>query len=153
MSRVNSFFMKLAWWAPWVSELNIRFLASVIRRSPRRYIDTMQRKVHGVDRAILAQPEIHDMLVGDFTEALSQGAHGMAADMLANHGKPWGFSLSEIEAEVHLWYCELDKSVPVAMGRYLNQAIPDSIFTLVRDAGHLWILQNLREVLAALAKG
>lgn len=150
MSRVNRFFMKLAWRAPVLSNLNTRFLTTIIRRNPGRYIDAMQRKVHSVDRAVLAQPGIQDMLVRDFTEALRQGAHGMAADMAANHGQPWGFLLAEIEAEVHLWYCELDKSVPLAMGRHLNQAIPRSTFTLVREAGRLWILQHLSEVLQTL---
>jgi pimeloyl-ACP methyl ester carboxylesterase len=87
------------------------------------------------------------MLTQDFAEALRGGANGMVSDMAANHGRPWGFPLDEIEAKVLLWYCALDRSVPPAMGRYLNNAIPGSQITLVSDAGHLWILLHLREVL------
>ena len=151
MSRVNTFFMKLAWRAPWLSNLNTRFLASIIRRNPGAYIHAMQRKVNAVDRAVLAVPAIRDMLIEDFTEALRQGGRGMGDDLAANHGQPWGFPLADLKAEAHLWYSELDHSIPPAMGQFLNQAIPGSKFTLVRDAGHLWVLQNLRDVLVALA--
>ena len=134
------------------SRLNTRLLASVIRRNPGRYIDAVQRKVHVVDRAILARPGVRDMLVRDFAEALREGGQGMSDDMAANHGRPWGFALDRIETKVLFWYCALDRSVPPAMGRYLGRAVPESEFHLVRDAGHLWILLHLGEVLDALMR-
>jgi pimeloyl-ACP methyl ester carboxylesterase len=152
MSGVNRFFMRLAWRAPWLSRLNTRLLASVIRRNPGRYIDAVQRKVHIVDRAILARPGIRDLLVRDFAEALREGGQGMSDDMAANHGRPWGFALDRIETKVLFWYCALDRSVPPAMGRYLGRAVPGSEFHLVRDAGHLWILLHLGEVLCRLMR-
>jgi pimeloyl-ACP methyl ester carboxylesterase len=45
MSRTNRFFVKLAWRMPWLSMLNFKFLASLIRRDPARYINTMRLKV------------------------------------------------------------------------------------------------------------
>ena len=153
MSRTNRFFMKLAWRLPWLSALNIQFLASVIRGNPARYINTMKYKVHEVDKIILARPEIQEMLAKDFTEALSGGAQGMMSDMSANHGRPWGFPLDKIEAKVHFWFCDLDRSVPPAMGKYLSDSIPDCEVTFVPEAGHLWILVHLNEVLNELAVG
>lgn len=150
MSRTNRFFMKLAWRLPWLSDLNIRLLASVVRRNPLRYIDTMKVKVHDVDKSVLALPGIRNMLAADFAEALRAGAEGMVDDMAANHGRPWGFSLEEIETSVLLWSCELDRSVPPAMGEYLAQMIPGCEATVVSGAGHLWILVHLREVLEAV---
>lgn len=126
MSGVNRFFMRLAWRAPWLSKLNTRLLASVIRRNPGRYIDAMQRKGHVVDRAVLARPGIRDMLVRDFAEALREGGQGMSDDMVANHGRPWGFALDQIKTKVLFWYCALDRSVPPAMGRYLGRAVPSA---------------------------
>ncbi len=150
MSKTNRFFIKLAWRLPWLSTLNVRFLASVIRRNPARYINSMKFKVHDVDQAILARPEIQDMLTKDFAEALIGGAEGMVSDMAANHGRPWGFPLDKIEVKVLFWFCALDRSVPPAMARYLSDAVPDSEATCVPDAGHLWILLHLREVLDAV---
>lgn len=150
MSKTNRFFMKLAWHMPWLSEWNVRFLSHVVRRNPAGYIDRMQYKLHDVDKSVLARPAIQDMLTRDFTEALRYGAQGMVDDMSANHGRPWGFPLDQIKARVHLWYGELDRSVPPAMGRYLRSTVPDCEATFVRGAGHLWILMHLREVLGSM---
>ncbi|UCE32611.1 MAG: alpha/beta hydrolase [Burkholderiales bacterium] len=152
MSAVNRFFLKLAWRAPLLSALNTRFVAAFVRRNPGRYIDLMQRKVHDVDRAVLAMPGIRDMLVRDFAEALRSGGQGMVDDMAANHGRAWGVRLDRIQTPVVFWYASLDRSMPPAMGRYLAARIPGSAFQLVEDAGHLWPLIHLREVLAAVAK-
>ena len=153
MSQTNRFFMKLAWRLPWLSTLNVRFLASLIRRNPARYINTMKFKVHDVDQVILARPEIQEMLVQDFTEALRGRAQGMVDDMTANHGHGWGFPLDQIRTKVHFWFCELDRSVPPAMGRYLSNIVPNGEATLVPDAGHLWILLHLNDVLTELMVG
>lgn len=150
MSKTNRFFIKLAWYMPWLSTLNVRFLASLIRRNPARYINTMKFKVHGVDQVILARPEIRDMLIKDFTEALHAGAQGMVDDMSANHGRSWGFPLNQIQTKVHFWFCELDRSVPPAMGQYLSNTVPNCKATFIPEAGHLWILLHLNEVLTAL---
>jgi pimeloyl-ACP methyl ester carboxylesterase len=107
MSKTNRFFMKLAWQLPWLSTLNVRLLASVIRRNPARYINSMKFKVHDMDKAILARPDIQKMLAKDFAEALRGGAEGMVGDMSANHGCPWGFPLDEIKMKVLFWYCDL----------------------------------------------
>ena len=112
----------------------------------------MQRKVHAADRAVLARPGIRDLLVRDFAEALREGRQVMSDDIAANHGRPWGFALDRIETKVLFWYCALDRSVPLAMGRYLGRAVPESEFHLVQDAGHLWVLLHLREVLDRLMR-
>lgn len=145
--------MKLAWYLPWLSSANTRFLAAVIRRNPRRYLDTMKYKMHDVDKAILDRPEIKEMLVKDFSEALRRGAAGMVDDLAANHGRPWGFPLEQIASEVLMWSCELDRSVPPATGKYLCAVLPSCQLKFVPGAGHLWILTHLREVLDAVAGG
>lgn len=150
MSRTNRFFMHLAWYWPWLSSLNIRFLASVIRRNPARYINTMKYKVHDVDKTLLKRHEIHNMLIRDFSEALRNSAQGMIDDMSANHGQAWGFALNQIQPPVHFWICAHDKSAPPAMGRYLGDAVPHSKVTVIPNAGHLWILAHLHEVLEAI---
>lgn len=131
MSKTNRFFMKLAWQLPWLSTLNVRLLASVIRRNPARYINSMKFKVHDMDKAILARPDIQKMLAKDFAEALRGGAEGMVGDMSANHGCPWGFPLDEIKMKILFWYCDLDSSVPPAMGKYLSNTVPNCEAKLV----------------------
>ena len=103
--------------------------------------------MHNVDKIVLDHPEIQNMLIKDFTEALRGGAQGMVSDMSANHGHPWGFPLDKINVKVHFWFCEFDHSAPPAMGRYLSNTLPNCEATFVPDAGHLWILEHLIEVL------
>ncbi len=153
MSGVNRFFMKVAWYLPWLSSANARLLARLIRRDPRRYINTMKRKMDPVDIAVIDRPEIQHMLVSDFAEAVRNGATGIIDDLAANHGRPWGFSLEQIRSEVLLWSCELDRSVPPGAGTYLSTAIPSCRVKLVRDAGHLWVLLHLHDIIAAVLDG
>lgn len=153
MSKTNRFFLRLAWQLPRLSTLNVRLLAAMIRRNPARYINTMKLKVHDVDKQVVARREIQVMLTTDFAEALRTGAEGMVEDMAANHGQPWGFRLEEIEVGVHFWICELDRSVPPAMGKYLSRTVPKAETTFVSGAGHLWILTHLQEVLTAVQPG
>lgn len=152
MSTVNRFFTRLAWHAPYLSALNTRFIATIIQRDPSRYIAIMQRKVHDVDRAALTRSDVRDMLIKDFTEALHLGGQGMVDDMQANHGRSWGFPLEQISVPVMLWYATLDRSVPQAMGRYLAQMIPNAEHHLVPNAGHLWPLLNMRQILTTVAQ-
>ncbi|MGD2054293.1 MAG: alpha/beta hydrolase [Gammaproteobacteria bacterium] len=147
MSKTNRFFMKLAWYAPWLSSINIRLLGMVIRRNPERYINSMKFKVHAADQTLLKRADIKEMLVKDFAEALGNGSQGMIDDMSANHGHPWRIPLDQIKARVHFWYCEYDHSVPVSMGNYLNSMLPNSELTVVPGAGHLWVLVHLHEIL------
>lgn len=147
MSKTNHFFMKLAWYVPWLSNLNIRLLGIAIRHNPAHYIQSMKYKVHEVDQTLLKRPEIREILIKDFTEALGNGSQGMVDDMSANHGHPWGFPLGQIKARVHFWYGELDRSASPAMGKYLSSKVPNSEMTLVPGAGHLWVLVHLNKVL------
>ena len=152
MSSINRFFMRLAFSAPILSALNTRFVAWLVRRDAGRYIDMMQRKVHDVDRAVLADRRVREMLTEDFKEALRQGGQGMVDDMAANHGRPWGFRLDHIETRVLLWYGALDHSVPPAMGRYIAEQVPNSHYQLIENAGHLWPLTHLKEIMADMLR-
>jgi len=51
---------------------------------------------------------------------------------------------------VQLWYGEDDAIVPIVMGRYLADNLPDCDATFVPDAGHYWVIDNVALILAAL---
>ena len=59
----------------------------------------------------------------------------------------WGFPLGKIKTKVYFWFCEMDRSVPPAMGKYLSDTVPDCDTVFVPYAGHLWVFDRLREVL------
>ena len=148
MSRTNQTLFLLAKHAPVLVRLNMAFLAYLARRDC--LVERLVYKMADVDKALVQRPEIRHYLAAGFAEALRQGGAGSALELVINHARPWGFPLEDIEIGVHLWQGEEDPSVPPAMGRYLAQAIPNCEATFIPDAGHLWIVDHVGEVLDAL---
>jgi pimeloyl-ACP methyl ester carboxylesterase len=148
MSRTNRALCFLAHHAPALIRLNMAFLAYLARRE--RLVERLVYKMADVDKAMLGRREIRQYLSAGFAEALRQGGAGSAHELLLNHGRPWGFSLEDIEIGVHVWQGENDPSVPPSMGRYLAQTLPNCEATFIPGAGHLWILDHVGEVLDAL---
>jgi len=105
-----------------------------ITRHPERTIDAIVRAMSPADAEIIRGPEVREILIADITEAFRQGSQGAARDVVLL-GRPWGFSLTEIEPEVHLWQGEDDTLVPAAMGRYQAGQIPHCHATLLPGEG------------------
>jgi len=97
------------------------------------------------DRKSLALPEITDLLTASFVEAFRQGAKGPAYDGMVVRC-PWGFELEEITfPKIYLWHGELDKDVPVAMGRAVAERLAYCKATYYPDEGHISLIVNHRE--------
>ena len=102
------------------------------------------------DRSILSQPEVRRTQIDGIVEAFRGGPQG-AAHELDLFSRPWGFDVKEIKVPVHLWHGEADHIVPVKMGRYLADHIPQCRARFIPGAGHLWIFQGYEEVFRALS--
>lgn len=149
MSRTNRVLFLLARRAPWLIRLNMKFLACLVRRSPDKLIKRLIFKMADVDKAIVTRPEIREFVRQDFPEAFRQGGRGSAYE-LTLYARPWPIRLERISMEVHLWQGEADSSVPPSMGRYLAGALPNCHATFIPNAGHLWIVDHMDEVLSTL---
>jgi pimeloyl-ACP methyl ester carboxylesterase len=152
MSRTNQFFLRLAARSPWLMRKNMQFVTSLIRRNPTKYVDRMTHKFSGADRAAIMRPEIREALVRDFTDSFVGSDVGRAYgdDVVLHHALPWGFDLADIRVKVHLWQGEEDSSVPMSQARYLAETLPNCQAVFVPNAGHLWHIDHMREVLDAL---
>jgi pimeloyl-ACP methyl ester carboxylesterase len=124
---------------------------SVIDR-PERTIDALARAMSPPDAAVVRRPEVRDLLIADLVEAFRQGSDGATHDMVLL-GRPWGFSLREIEPEVFLWQGEADTLVPPAMGRYLAQQIPHCHATMLPGEGHLLYIDRMPDLIEAFRQG
>jgi pimeloyl-ACP methyl ester carboxylesterase len=62
----------------------------------------------------------------------------------------WPIPLDEITIRVHLWQGEEDISVPLAMGQYIADKIPNCEATFIKDEGHFWVFEHLSEMLEVL---
>ena len=64
---------------------------------------------------------------------------------------PWDFRSHDIRSAVYLWHGEMDASAPIAMGRYMAAAIPNSQAFSHAGEGHLSLISNyLEEILNVL---
>jgi pimeloyl-ACP methyl ester carboxylesterase len=85
------------------------------------------------EQAVLARPEVREMLSAAFAEAIRPGKAGWIDDELALYGLPWGFDPATITAPARLWHGELDTVVPVGHSVWLAGRIPGA--TLIRGPG------------------
>jgi pimeloyl-ACP methyl ester carboxylesterase len=139
------------WGSRWpaVGRAIMRSMHRNMARRPERTIEAIARAMSPVDAAVVRRPDVRDVLIADITEAFRQGSQGAALDVVLL-GRPWGFSLREIQPEVHLWQGEADTLVPAAMGTYQAAQIPHCHATLLPGEGHLLIIDRMPELAAAL---
>jgi pimeloyl-ACP methyl ester carboxylesterase len=123
--------------------------AFVSRRNPNKLIGKMKYKLASADQSALNQPVVRQTLAQNFRDAYKNGGRGAAQDII-NQANPWPFALEEIKMPVHIWQPEDDTSTPIAMGRYLGKTIPNSLVHFIPNAGHLWHIEHLNEVLGML---
>jgi pimeloyl-ACP methyl ester carboxylesterase len=135
-------------WPPLARAL-MRSMHRNITSRPESTIEALARAMSPVDAAVVRRPEVRGVLIADITEAFRQGTQGAALDVVLL-GRPWGFSLREIQPEVHLWQGEADTLVPPAMGKYQATQIPRCNFTLLPGEGHLLIIDRMPDLVAAL---
>lgn len=109
----------------------------------------------------LVPPVDQDVLVGGYAStmaaairrALEPGFDGWIDDDLA-FTQPWGFRLEAIHAPVTVWQGDLDRMVPFAHGRWLEQHIPHARGRMVPGHGHISLVASYRdEVLDDLLSG
>ena len=149
VSQTNRFAYGLARHAPTLIRLNMNMAAFVSRRNPDKLIDKMKYKLSRADQSALERPMVRTTLIKNFQDAYQQGGRGVAQDII-NQANPWPLDLKEIKIPVQLWQPEDDTSTPVAMGQYLAKTIPGCQIHLIPDAGHLWHIEHLGEVLETL---
>jgi pimeloyl-ACP methyl ester carboxylesterase len=117
-----------------------------ITRTPERTIEAIARAMSPADAQIVSRPEVRDLLMADIIEAFRQGSRGAAWDIVLL-GRPWGFSLRDIEPKVHLWQGEADTLVPPAMGRYQASQLKRSHLRLLPGEGHLLIIDRMPDLI------
>jgi pimeloyl-ACP methyl ester carboxylesterase len=127
-------------------------VASLIRENPDQLVSQMQQAPFPkLDKVLMDQPELAKMIVDlTFGEALRSGIDGLDQDA-ALYARPWGFQLQDITAEVYLWHGEPDINVPVSVGRYVADTIPNCHATFFPEEGHFSIARNhIQEILNVL---
>ena len=125
-------------------------MARSMRSNPDSFLSRMNESLPEPDKLLLAQPELKQVFIDSIREAFRYGTRGAAWDGTI-YSHPWGFLLQDISMEVHLWHGELDAQVPVSVGRYVANAIPNCRAKFLPDEGHLSLGHNyIQEILSVL---
>ena len=138
---------------PRLSRLAFRMMALMARSAPGRLVAQVMAAFPEPDRVVMARPEVSGAFVATVRESLRQGPRGAQFDT-ALMVSPWGFRPEEIDMRVHLWHGEVDQNAPLAVGRYLADAIPNSEARFYAGEGHLSLIVNhAEEILSVLVPG
>ncbi len=118
-------------------------------RNPEESLAERAAMLSTADQNLLARPEIKAQVLGYRKEAVRQGVKGTLREMQIL-SSPWGFRLEDIRGEVHIWHWEDDLFVPMQMGRYLAQHIPNAHTHFLPEGGHYSIFECWHEILESL---
>jgi pimeloyl-ACP methyl ester carboxylesterase len=141
---------KLARYAPFMLRPMQGATVAFIRRTPEAAVKRLFANLPPGDQVVLQQPELIQTFVRDFPEAYRQGGRGAAHDIyVVCH--PWGFQPAEIRAKTFVWQGEADPNVPVVMGRYFAESIPNCTATFVPGAGHMLFYTHFQAILQQAA--
>jgi pimeloyl-ACP methyl ester carboxylesterase len=150
MARSVKVALGLARRAPWwlargFMSIQGRALTSKPEETAKRMLSSLPE----VDREVLEQPAVIDVLVPAMTEAYRNGADGAAWEgrMLV---RPWGFDLAEIGIPIEIWHGDADVNNPLQSATYLRDTLPESHTTVLEGEGHFHIFRHWGDILAQL---
>jgi pimeloyl-ACP methyl ester carboxylesterase len=120
-------------------------------RQPEESLAARAAMLSKADQELLARPEIKAQVLAYRQEAVRQGVRGTVREMqiLAS---AWGFRLEDIAGEVHIWHWEEDLFVPIQMGRYLAERIPNAQTHFLPGGGHYSLFEHWPEILDCLVE-
>lgn len=137
----------------WLIRLIFLPMALTARRNPeklRPQLLQLAKEMPEEDQIVFSEPEYLQAVLDAYCEAFQQGTRGPALDLKLCAGA-WGNWLPDISIEVQLWHGEKDASTPIAMARYMQQAIPKTRATFIPGEGHISLMHNYGgEILEAL---
>ena len=135
----------------WLVRPTISLASPFLQTISRQATKHAARSSPPCDQEVLRDPYVRGAIQRSFSEAFSRGGHGAIDDGLI-YGNPWGFDLESVKQPVHWWHGERDRVVPVSMGRFVTERLPDSRFEAHPEDGHFSIIINhFPEIFAVVA--
>lgn len=120
-----------------------------LRRLPERLLWRLASLIPEPGRETLARDDRRDCVLAGLREGFRRGRAGFVRD-LQLLVRPWGFSLADVRVPVRLWHGEEDFDVPVLLARATARKLPRCRAVFLQEAGHLWILSHMEEILRGI---
>ncbi len=112
-----------------------------VRKNPDQFMSRSKETLPERDRLLLDKPELAKAYIDTVGESFRAGIKGVNHEA-ALYTRPWRFRLQDITMEVHLWHGEMDINVPISVGHYVADAIPNCHARFIEDEGHLSLPYN-----------
>jgi pimeloyl-ACP methyl ester carboxylesterase len=135
--------------SPWLIHQSFKGMRKRILNNPKKAMDKSIDEMVEADRKIATDPRYHDILLESMVTACRMHYKGLSDDVLTV-ARPWGFSLQQIIPLVYLWHGESDIEVPVKVGHYLADQIPNCCPKFYAGEGHFMYLSHWEEILKNL---
>ena len=120
---------------PWSANMFARVLAILARRASPLLFTIMSARAPDTDRRVLNDSTFRSILAASMREAFRNGAGGAAKDLRLLSAS-WEFDLHSVHVPICIWHGARDRVVPISMGRFLEQALPDCHATYFEEHGH-----------------
>jgi pimeloyl-ACP methyl ester carboxylesterase len=131
--------------------LQNRIMAFVARRNPGMLLKMFSdSELSAYDKRVAMKPEIQQVFHRVFPESYLQHGIGSAYDVTLP--KNWEIPLEQISTKITIWAAE-DDFLTGKMAECLAETLPNSELIRVFNAGHLWIMENIKRVLERLMAG
>lgn len=127
---------------PWLLRPLFWYMAREMRKNPDATVDQLVADVPAPDKAVMAQPDVKELLIKMVNGCFEEGGRGAAWEYRL-FVRPWGFRLEDISIPVYLWHGEMDNMCPVTMGRHVDKSIPNCQAKFFPQEGHLSTMINL----------
>ena len=108
-------------------------------------------ELSNADRAVLADPRVHRIIMESIAEECRRGVGGWVDDDLC-FVTPWGFDVTELTVPVEVRYGATDVLVPAAHGDWLAAHVPGAVVVKDSDEGHMSTPDRTIQELARLAR-
>ncbi len=138
---------------------NFPKLVYVFRRITAKYInkesddigEKFLKSLPEVDQKPFENIKVKEMFIADIKEGYRQGGDGPARDdIIINF--PWKFNIKDIQIRFDIWQGDKDKNVPLNQGHYQADLLPNSSFHLLKDKGHMLLLDEWKNILIELVR-
>jgi pimeloyl-ACP methyl ester carboxylesterase len=128
-----------------------RMAAKQINKSSEKMGEKFVKSLPEVDQKPFENSATKEMLIADIKEGYKQGGDGPARDDIIINS-PWKFNIKEIQTRFDIWQGDSDVNVPVNQGMYQASLLPKNNFHLLKNRGHMLLLDEWNNVLSELVK-
>jgi pimeloyl-ACP methyl ester carboxylesterase len=152
--------IQLVFWVakylPWPYEAILGWMVRRYRQNPKKMEKMLLDRLYRLpepDCRHLERPEIRAAIIRYTEESFRQGTKGPAYEG-GLYTRPWGFEPEQITFNrIDLWHGDLDRSVPVSMGRAMARRIPNVRAIFYPNDAHLSIaLNHMDTILGVLGR-